>query len=134
MNPFKPYIEIDHYGPNAHPERPWWSINYLDTEGREVEATRRDDVFLDSEDVAGEDQRNPLPPPPPMVGQVWAAPSGSHDYDEFMITAVQRDGGDVEWFCSDPDIGGSPHTHWPPMQCVLVSGPGAPWAPAGWTP
>lgn len=99
------------------------------------------------------DAAHPLPCPEPACGQVWA-------WDDRFAATVQavdltgtadpeslgRPG--VVWPCTVPVSGTefgrysacwTPALNWPPAlggrcDAVLVSGPGAPWAPAGWTP
>lgn len=143
INPFSIYPQH----PDAHPERPWWqqilhSLNFPPTEVWErsdghalhefdgglvdyAGTTRWVHNGTVSECLRAFDAAHPLPPPPPLVGQVW-----HEDGDEFMIRRVARDNGGVEWWANSAH----PSTHWPPFGAVLVAGPGAPWAPAGWTP
>jgi hypothetical protein len=101
------------------------------------------------------DDVRPLPAPPPMCGQVWAARDADSVMQEWataMVIEVRPVGfltpiGVEPVVASAWDIlmgGQRGHVRaddaqeggptWPPPGAVLVSGPHAPWAPAGWKP
>lgn len=101
------------------------------------------------------DREHPLPIPTPLVGQVWILRDGGDRYGAHtglsrMITEIDpndprpghlkvtfggrhllRDQVDVAPPGIEPQDGAQA---WPPPGAVLVHGPGAPWAPAGWVP
>lgn len=60
--------------------------------------------------LARVDAAHPLPPPPPLVAQVWFWPDTERHE---MVAALH-----------EPDPG-----RWPPRGAVLVYGPLSPWAP-----
>lgn len=107
-------------------------------------------------EMARIDTTHPLPVPPPMPTQVWAvhrtlAP-GVVRWWEWLITG--RDGtngvvenvkglyaygdgdlAELEWSSDGESVTGARDLgQWPRPRAVLVSGPHAPWAPAGWKP
>lgn len=123
---------------NAHPERPWWRsrvtqivvnakrnitaprLEWVHPQGHIVYRGGPEDPTVE-EDMATVDAMFPLPPPPPMAGQVWVVPS--------------RDGADSpplkSWVVTDT---GQWQGMWPPFGQVLVAGPGAPWMNLGKSP
>lgn len=72
--------------------------------------------------LAALDAEQPLLPPPPMPGQVWAWPSpGRGNVESALVTEV-RDGSVIMragWRYNFPE-------EWPPEDAVLVAGP-TPW-------
>jgi len=76
------------------------------------------------------DAGNPLPPPPPLCGQVWCWPDvreGPHltvgRVDRGLGSFVRQSLIDT---CEDVLVWWTPE--WPPPGAVLVAGPGSPWA------
>lgn len=150
-SPFRDYLST--YGPESMQSRPWWN-RVADEDG--VKSVRRDgkqglvwkygespcppvaDVLAAIDTV---DREHPLPLPAPLVGQVWIRRDGlsrtiteidpiAHPghlliaYGGERVTVVAPGAEPlpgVRVWAADPDV-------------VLVFGPGAPWAPAGWVP
>lgn len=86
------------------------------------------------------DREHPLPPPPPLVGQVWVyedSPTAGHLLDH-LVVGVKRWADGKSWGVCFHDnwytFGTRGAVQWPPMGAVLVAGHGAPWAPPGWAP
>lgn len=119
--------------PDSHPERPWWRRGMVREHRRSSTGAGSVSTTLDvmgfvrsdgrtSVDEAGMrqvDADEPLPPPPPLVGQVWRQPDGT----EVMVAL--HNPGNRDWFGPGPP----PWEEWPPPGAVLVAGPLAPWAP-----
>lgn len=76
------------------------------------------------------DATRPLPSPDPRVGQVWFVIDENGATAETMVLAVIR----VEDMNFVMSAGDPAPTPWDPSGGLLVAGPGAPWAPPGWTP
>jgi len=132
----------DWHGYPQHPDAwvryPWWrwtkdGLRRID--GLLAHAPLRDDMTDDewqARDVEAMDRAeahdaaHPMPPPPPMCGQVWVWPEGDAE------TIVSTRGG---WWTSFPTRPGlfnpgsaTSRESWPPSRAVLVAGPGSPWA------
>jgi hypothetical protein len=135
----------DYFGYPQHPDAwaryPWWRWT--------VDGLRRTDGLLsyapssadmpDDErhardvqamDRAEEhDRKHPLPPPPPMCGQVWVWPEGDAE------TIISTCRGWWTTFRTRPGLfnpgAATSRESWPPPGAVLVAGPGSPWAPMG---
>lgn len=150
-NPFTPWLAT--YGPGAVAERPWWTgwpapghipggwsrrdgwvaefsvavpPDDLDDGRIRLHAPHqrtREEMLAEIDRI---DAEHPLPVPPPMCGQAW-----QDAFAQFTIAAVDLAHGLGLIVGGD---GLEPVEVWPPPGAVLVSGPFAPWAPAGWTP
>lgn len=144
--------------PDAHPERPWWrryvspldgstgwtryahdgtSPVVLDSEVEPHEDADGDEaeaVLLEA--LAAKDAAYPVPPPPPLCGQVWVCVADGEVLSQDMVTNV------IEWHdgstrlilgareCRIPaSMTGHGVKPWPPPGAVLVAGLLAPWAP-----
>lgn len=73
------------------------------------------------------DTKNPMADPPVLCGQVWSAAGIANTIVATLDTGST--GVKPVWAYKGvtmPDV-------WPPAGCVLVYGPGAPWAPVGWS-
>ena len=163
MNPFERWLPM--YGPDAHPTRPWWHRDHsqrADSAAYYPPRWRRADGLagptLDGLDIeariAETDSGSPLPPPPPMPGQVWCYPHGERTSagDGGMIDIPN--GGEVQIItvfhqmavCVVGD--GSRYPPIPRFACtqaahydraILVAGPtpwgrDVPWAGPWWAP
>lgn len=71
------------------------------------------------------DTEHPLPAPPPRCGQVWWS---NAEERAFLLTSTN--GTESDYVFIDIETYG-----WPPFagDCILVHGPGAPWAPHAMT-
>lgn len=129
MNPF------ERYGWNKEARftnRPWWRM----TADNCSVVYRRDDresfrgPLMDHQKVAADyDLEHPLPPPEPLVGQVWHRSNGDGTWrDQIIVDVAFTRLGLMYWFAKDIE----PSSEWPPFNGILVSGCGAPWAPADW--
>lgn len=149
MNQFEAWLST--YQPRVIPDRPWWRLTFhpdqMKLNGmRSWSAVRADGYsFLVGTKHVGEesdcisprkieamaayDSEHPIPAPPPTCGQVWSEMTGIVR-SEVMITAVVYRTGGAPIYA----LNGMAHDAWPPANAVLVSGVGAPWAPAGWKP
>ena len=74
------------------------------------------------EAMSAADEQYPLPVPGPQCGQVWVffSSDGISVKGSNQVVSVWKG---TAWFNR-----GMIHK-WPPAECVLVAGPGAPWAP-----
>lgn len=127
-SPFAPWLSS--YPRDWNPDRPWWIVTSYDWamrtdpalhEGAEIGVTYRGPDALAALDAY--DAAHPRPVPSPHAGQVWVWPDG----EERIVTHV--------WPGGRALLGSGLHLQsdeWPPAGAVLVSGPGAPWAPKGW--
>jgi hypothetical protein len=124
--------------PDAHPDLPWWRRTTRDCGWRRSDGVECDELTeaeAESSDttefLAGIDESDPLPPPPPMCGQVWVLMYTLKDGDlrhDDMVVSVAYIGDEVRVQFR----GSSGYAdRWPPLGAVLVAGPGAPWAPMG---
>ena len=126
--------------PGSWPERPWWqgigpvwrpeapipaSPGGAAGWDRRLAGYRHDGArltlvkYLHEAELAAYDRANPRPTPPPACGQVWRnARSGVEE----MIISINAT---IVVF-PDPTRA---ILSWPPPGCVLIAGPGAPWAP-----
>jgi len=124
---------------DAHPERPWWRPYTTPLDGRDGWTRHAHDgttpivydpdpmpetldeytAWLDDA-LADADRRMPVPPPPPLCGQVWVEGSIAE-----TVQAVRH--GRVYFSASSLDARGS--REWPPPNAVLVAEPLSPWAP-----
>lgn len=139
-NPFASYLFT--YLAEAVPERPWWrrhgvpcrGVQWLRVDGKQALAWRYGDeepahatmlAALDAFDGA-----NPRPIPEPLTAQVWSYPDGRTESIPRVIPGSENGGQRARLFGdAGPRFNGDA---WPPKGAVLVYGPGAPWAPAGW--
>lgn len=145
-NPFKRYPQL---WPNAHPERPWWAwgvvapgltlngVQQLPVDvlaHREIRYAwiRRDRRILpEGADIAAFDAANPMPCPPPTLGQMWAWSQPIPHQAMIVGLYEQLDGTPVVTFGNDE---AKSYDSWPPDGAILFGGPGAPWVPAWWVP
>lgn len=126
-------------GVDRHPERPWWvrliqqwspSLppeptvwRWVRSDGLEVGPVPASRAEQAEAQLAQLDRDEPLPPPPPKLGQFWVFPDAEQDA---MVIGVDRGAAVWAW-----PWGGGPPVEWPPPSGVLVAGYGAPWAPMG---
>lgn len=125
-------------GVDRHPERPWWARHvqqwshwpvsppvptvwrWVRSDGLEVGPVFASRAEQAEAQLAQLDRDEPLPPPPPMCGQVWMVNKGFAQ----VVGVVE---GEPLWpYPWLLDTG-----QWPPPGGVLVAGYGAPWAPMG---
>lgn len=156
VNPFVPYLSTYTSHPRYYDAarvlaRPWWwflgvssgQCVLVRTDGASAWlAATSDDEMVAELDVL--DDLHPMPAPEPMHLQVWlrlpyTEPGALLDVN-FMLAGTAR----LTW--GAPGLRGVeyvPHgdgqctlidAEWPPQGAILVYGPGAPWAPAGWRP
>lgn len=158
MNPFRIYPQH----PDAHEGRPWWRraqvfaarsfgadspvwdyqlpvAGYVRSDGKSLAGKSLAEPPT-ADDLAAFDAADPLPCPPPLLGQSWVYPGGMG----CMVVQVVplRDGWDVALGAGSKlvlyripdDLPLGMAAAWPPEGAVLVAGPCAPWAPLGWTP
>ncbi len=155
MNPFLRWLPM--YAPGAILERPTWRIARLEGDRILIRAdgvvgtnfgslisdrSVRESALYSIPALREIDKESPLPPPLPMLGQVWHQVTDGGRYpdagDVFSVVSFLRgkpvvilqDGEDPLPCVSDV---------WPPQGAVLVSGPtpwgrDVPWHPADWRP
>ena len=146
INPFATLAEWpDNSGvATAHPERPWWVWMPKFTEpvwSQQGRWVHPDGTYFvgpmddpQSDALAAYDDAHPRPTPPALVGQVWAGSTWTR-----MIDRLDSAGRPVEPAEDPAHLPGVQlaviWATWPPTpDAVLIAGPGAPWAPTGWTP
>ncbi len=119
---------------NVREDRPWWRLEervYRRTDGVSVSllSTLASRTLEDlAEDLARADRINPLPAPPPRVGQVWVWP----DTASMIVHVTQTPDGPIATFPDSVPSGNLSSSRlfaedWPPDGAVCAAGPGAPW-------
>lgn len=148
MNPFERYDLPDHVEPGApnwsrrddgsHIRRAdgatvtrtsaarGWLLSFASDPGRSVLLSWHDLGVMDTlAALRHVDIEHPIPAPEPRVGQVWLV----ENTVETMVLAVIRGDGGPFVLCA----GETEPSRWPDaVGELLLSGPGAPWAPPGW--
>ena len=131
-----------------HETRPWWrrTKNHPgwsrdDTRTHNEEWTRNDGRSLTltvgpdhppvDEGLQQYDAEHPMEVPAAAVHQVWAAKREDGLWNEQpVVEVISGPGGPTQAMI--PLVGWVTRLQWPPKRAILVSGEGAPWAPADW--